>query len=296
MCEWVNRYVTPAARHRRAAIVTAWMLCLTGWIGAMLLPLGPTTTLVIAPALDPGGTMTRPAASDERPPATMAAAPPTEEDRDQLAALRADLDAALTLRATHAQQLAAVPRLIGDRPNPIRRQRVVQLDQQDALIAALRHRLAGLRAPLGHPAGPPQHPHDSARLDHPAPGNLDTAWAAAQPTASAPAGPIAAPRFATLLAVLVLGTIAGAALAVWRGQHDDIVDHPGQLQPNAALAVVCSIVLPIRPAPAREDRSRRKRAVLACLGLVGLFATLVVADWLDVLAVPGEGLSAGWQR
>jgi hypothetical protein len=218
-----------------------------------------------------------------------------QDSRERAAALEADLDAALTLRAAQARQLAGMPRVLDGGPNPIHQRRTVQLGQQDALIAALRGRLADLRARIGEPEQPPRSLADGPLAPDlpPRPPGSD----AAAPRALAGTRPIVAsvptaPRLALLAGVLALAVVAGAVVAVWRGQHDGIIDHPSRLPPRTVLPLLCSIALPGRFGRQRRARAGPRRAALAALGLLGLFVTLVVADRFGALAPPGEARPA----
>ena len=131
-------------RRRWTGIGTALALCLAGWTGTLLLPEHP-----IAPpgvreaATDPGASGA--AGEESRLAAEIL------RSRRRAASLRADLKAVTALRAVYAAQIAETPRLLDDLPNPVHRQRSVQLDQQDALIASLQLRLAELRADFRKP-------------------------------------------------------------------------------------------------------------------------------------------------
>jgi hypothetical protein len=294
------RHRRGAWRHRWTAIGTAWSVCLIGWTGSVLLPVG--AVVPATPAGAPGAAVASAAAAGERPSPAASRTRPLPDSRAAGAGLQADLEAALALRAARARQLAGMPRLLDGRRNPIHQRHAIQLDQQDVLIAALRRRLAALTAhaprpdrrlpdPIAQSAGLPASPGGSGGTGQPAAGRQPTA-------ASAPSGPsqtaAGAPRQAALCSVLLLAAAAGVALAAWRGRRDGIIDHPSQLRHGLRLPVLCTIDLPASPGAAQRERASRGRAALAGLGLLGLCASLVAADRAGALAAMGQGLLAGW--
>ena len=296
MRAWLSRHGRGAWRHRRIAIGTVWSVCLIGWTGSVLLPDG--ARLPTGPA---GAALVGAAAPEERPSPAASRARQLQDGRAAVAGLQVDLDAALALRATLARQLAGIPRLLDGRLNPIHQRRAIQLDQQDALIATLRLRLADLTA---HSADLERHLHGPAgrtagiSATSARPGGGAPPASASHPAASAPSGPsrtvAGAPRLAVLCGVLLLAAAAGAALAAWRGRRDGIIDHPSQLRQRVRLPVLCAIDLPAAPGHTQRERASRHRAALAGLGLLGLFAGLVAADRAGALAALRQGLLAGW--
>lgn len=282
VCARLSGYAFRVWRHHRLALGTAWLICLLGWSGSLLLPLGAA----------PGGlsptvraAQANPAIPGEHASPRPVRPRPAQDHLAQAASLRADLDAAVALRAAHGRHLAEVPRYLDDRPNPIHQRRSVQLAQQDALVAALRRRLAALEARADERLPPDR-----------AAGPEDGTAAAAAGGGRAPAGLFAVlggvPRLAALGGVMLLASLAAAALALWRGQHDGIIDHPSQL-PSAVLPVLCTIALPATPEREQREHASRQRAALACLGLLALFAGLAIADRVGVLASLRAGLPAG---
>ena len=283
------RHGRGAWRHRRTAVGIAWSVCLIGWTGGVLLPdrAGPPVTPAgAAPAAVVGS-----ASAGKHPAPAAVSARQLRDERAAVAGLQTDLDAALALRATHAGQLAGTPRLLAGRLNPIHQRRAIQLAQQDALIATLRLRLAARAA---HAADLERHSAASA-----AAAGLRAAGGAA-PVAAEPATAASAPvgsprtgaaRLAALGAVLLLAAAAGAACAVSRGGRDGIIDHPSQLRSRPALPVLCVIELPVPVAQAQRERASTRRAALAGLGLLGLFAVLVAAERCGVLAALRHGLA-----
>jgi hypothetical protein len=294
MSAWLARSAAGAWRHHRLAIATAWLVCLSGWSGSLLLPLGPAPLSGGSPGAEPATQQALPPASAGPASSAAADARQARHERAEAAALEADLDAAVALRDAHVRHLAAIPRLLDAQPNPLHRQRSIQLDQQNALIAALRLRLADLRARVED-----LERSASAGVIEPEPGRpAPPAAASGTPggkssPASAPVGSARMPRLVSLCSVLLLAIVAAATLALWRGGRDGIIDHPCQLRPRKTLPVLCTIMLPATPEQDGRDQSSRRRAALASLGLLAVFGSLVIAERLGVLGLLAAGLPAG---
>jgi hypothetical protein len=235
-----------------------------------------------------------------------------QASRDQAAALRNDLAAALMQRDARARQLAEVPPVLtAGRPNPIYDQIALQLGRQETLVAGLRNQLAATEA-------------ETARLDQQRAagsrvGGIEQAGSGDQPgrvaaqAATAPAPPAGVgdhdrpgfqlvdppdwpsapegvPRTLLLAAVLCAAIVAGAVAAAWHGQLDGTIDSASQLERRFQLPVLGTIAT---PAVAGQQRRRQRAQAtfgLACLGLLGLFGGLVTAEGLDLLAPLAERL------
>jgi hypothetical protein len=237
--DWLARQGPRAWRQRRPALATAWMVCLIGWTGVLLLP------------QHHGGAAVAGARAGAGP------APELEHSRQRIAALAADLEAARRMRAVQASRLAENPRLIGERVNPIHERAASQLAQQAALIAALHARLATARTR-----------GDEIRRT--------LAAEAGQPPV-APSGRRPSRR-GLLCLVLIAGLAAAAVTACWRARNDGIVDHPAQLRHRPGLPLLGTIAVPIPPGRRRQARRSRLRLALAWLALLGIFGGVVAAD------------------
>ena len=252
----------------------------------------------VEPALRSGPFLAAP-----QPAASIAAALRTW--RDQGAALRNDLAAALALRNLRSRQLAEAPPVLAvGRRNPGYDRAAIALGQQETLVARLRHQLAAaedaiatLEEQLQTGSGDPATSAD--------PG---TGWLAA-PTADAaglifrmigppsrPPGPESPLRLVLLAAVAAAGIGVGTAVAVWRGQRDGVVDSTSQLGRRFQLPVLGAIWAPSRTGQRRRQRQSGLEFGLACLGLLVLLGGLATAEALDLLApltVPARIAAAG---
>ena len=239
--DWLARQGPRAWRQRRPALAVAWLVCLIGWTGALLLP------------QDHGGA----AVAGARARAAAGPAPELEHSRQRIAALAADLEAARRMRAVQAGRLAETPRLVGERVNPIHERAASQLAQQAALIAALHARLATARTR-----------GDEIRRT--------LAADAGQPPV-APSGRRPSRRDLQCL-VLIVGLAAAAVTACWRARRDGIIDHPAQLRHRPGLPLLATIAVPIPPERQRQARRSRLGLALAWLALLALFGGIVAAD------------------
>jgi hypothetical protein len=237
--DWLARQGPRAWRQRRPALAVAWMVCLIGWAGVLLLP------------QDHGGAAVAGARARAGP------APELEHSRQRIAALAADLEAARRTRAVQADRLAETPRLLGERVNPIHERAASQLAQQSALIATLHARLATARTR-----------GDQIRRTLAAEAGLPPV---------APSGRRASRR-GLLCLVLIVGLAAAAVTACWRARRDGIVDHPAQLRHRPVLPLLGTIAVPMPPERQRQARRSRLGLALAWLALLGLLGGVVAAD------------------
>ena len=225
--------------------------------------------------------------------------------RDQGAALRNDLAAALALRNLRSRQLAEVPPVLATgRGNPAYDQAAMALGQQETLVAGLRHQLAAaedaiatleeqLEAGSGDPASPAE--PGIRRLAAPAADAAGLVFRMIGPP-SPPPGPESPLRLMLLAAVAAAGIGVGTAVAVWRGQLDGIVNSTSQLGRRFQLPVLGAISAPSPPGQRRRQRRSGVEFGLACLGLLVLFGGLATAEALDLLApltVPAWVAAAG---
>jgi hypothetical protein len=97
-----------------------------------------------------------------------------------------------------------------------------------------------------------------------------------------------------LTGTLAVAIAAGAAGAIWRGRRDRIVDDAMQLERRFGLPVLGSIATVTPAGERRREQIARRNLGLACLCLLGLFASLLTAETLDLLAPLGRSLRASW--
>ena len=248
---------------------------------------------------------------------------PLQVSRAKAASLHSDLAAALTLREARARHLAEVPRALdgGRQRNPIHEQAEIQLRQQEALIAVLASRVAAEQARTAEleqalagrsenevasaDAGPDRAARSGAWTMPDIPGDLAGSWTAitrgsGRPTLplvaapSRPTTPEHSPRLVFLAGTLAAAIAAGGAAAVWRGQRDRIVDDAMQLQRRFGLAVIGSIATRATEHERRREQLARRNLGLACLGLLGLFGSLVMAEALELLAPLSRSMLVHW--